>query len=47
MTKTDFISLLKRKFYSLLMVLIPAFVIMLIITAVLWLLRPIIPESLT
>ncbi len=47
MTKTEFLSLLKRKFYSLLMVLIPAFVIMLIITAVLWLLRSVIPESLT
>ena len=47
MTKTEFISLLKRKFYSLLMVLIPAFVIMLVITGVLWLLRSVIPESLT
>ncbi|MBQ9390192.1 MAG: TVP38/TMEM64 family protein [Synergistaceae bacterium] len=47
LTKQDFIDILKRKFTSLVMILIPAFVIMLIIGAVLWCLRFIIPESLT
>ena len=45
MTKKDFIDLLKRKFYSLLMILVPAFVITLIIGGVLWLCRPLIPEE--
>ena len=47
MTKTEFISLLQRKFSSLLMVIIPAFVIMLVISGILWCLRPLMPESMT
>ena len=47
MTKQDFVDLLKRKLSSLLMVLIPAFVIMIIISVILWLLRSVIPEELT
>ena len=45
MTKQEFISLLKRKFYSLIMILIPAFVIMVIIAGVLWALRSVVPEE--
>ncbi len=45
MTKQDFIDLLKRKFTSLIMILIPAFVIMVIITALLWALKFVIPED--
>ena len=45
MTKSDFISLLKRKFSSLLMVIIPAFIIMIVITGILWLLRSVVPEE--
>lgn len=47
LTKQDFINILKRKFTSLVMILIPAFLIMLIIGAVLWCLRFVIPESIT
>ncbi len=45
MTKQDFISLLKRKLSSMLMVLIPAFIIMIILVGVLWLLRYSLPEE--
>ena len=45
MTKSDFISLLKRKFSSLLIVIIPAFIIMIVITGILWLLRSVVPEE--
>ncbi|MBQ7193952.1 MAG: hypothetical protein IJR98_06250, partial [Synergistaceae bacterium] len=47
MTKKDFFDLLKRKFYSLLMILIPAFAITFIIGGVLWLCRSMIPEEWT
>lgn len=47
MNKNYFISLLKRKFSSLLMVIVPAFIIMAVLTAMLWLLRNILPESIT
>lgn len=45
MTKQDFISLLKRKFSSLIMILIPAFVITLIIGGLLWAFRFMIPAE--
>ncbi len=45
MTKQDFVALLKRKFSSLIMILIPAFVIMAVIAVVLWALRSVIPEE--
>ena len=45
MTRSQFISLLKRKFSSLLMVIIPAFIIMLVITGIIWFLRSVIPEE--
>ena len=45
MTKSEFLSLLKRKFSSLLMVVIPAFVIMIVLTGILWLLRSLIPQE--
>ena len=45
MTKSEFISLLKRKFSSLLMVVIPAFVIMIVLAGILWLLRYVIPAE--
>lgn len=45
MTKQDFISLLKRKFSSLIMILIPAFAITLIIGGLIWALRPLIPAE--
>ena len=47
MTKQDFIDLLKRKFSSLIMILIPAFVIMLVIGALIWGLGYMIPEEWT
>lgn len=46
MNKEQFKSLLKRKFSSLLMVIIPAFVIMAVIAGILWLLRSVVPEEL-
>ena len=45
MTKQDLINLLKRKFSSLVMILIPAFVIMLLIGGLIWALRFTIPEE--
>ncbi len=45
MKKQDFISLLKRKFSSLIMILIPAFAITLIIGELIWALRPLIPAE--
>lgn len=45
MTKQDFFALLKRKFSSLIMILIPAFIIMAVIAVVLWALRSVIPEA--
>lgn len=45
MTKQDFINLLKRKFSSLIMILIPAFVITVIIGGLIWAFRFVIPEE--
>ena len=45
MNKQEFISLLKRKFSSLLMVIIPAFIIMGIIAGILWLAKSFMPEE--
>lgn len=45
MTKQDLINLLKRKFSSLVMILIPAFVIMFVIGGIIWALRFTIPEE--
>ena len=45
MTKQDLINLLKRKFSSLVMILIPAFAIMLVIGGIIWALRFMIPEE--
>lgn len=45
MTKQDLINLLKRKFSSLVMILIPAFVITLIIGGIVWALRSFIPAE--
>ena len=45
MTKKDFIDLLKRKFSSLIMILIPAFAITLIIGGLIWAFRFVIPEE--
>ena len=45
MTKQDLINLLKRKFSSLIMILIPAFAIMLVIGGIIWALRFMIPEE--
>lgn len=45
MTKQDLINLLKRKFSSLVMILIPAFVITLIIGGIVWALRSFIPSE--
>ncbi|MBR4196658.1 MAG: TVP38/TMEM64 family protein [Synergistaceae bacterium] len=45
MTKQDFISLLKRKFSSLVMILIPAFAITLIIGGLVWAFRFMIPAE--
>lgn len=47
MTKKDFIDLLKRKFYSLIMILIPAFVITFVIAVLIWAFRFMIPEEWT
>ena len=47
MTRQDFIDLLKRKLSSLVMILIPAFVIMLIIGGLLWAFRHVVPEEWT
>ena len=44
-TKQWIIELLKKKFSSLIMIVIPAFVIMLIISAVLWALKFVLPAS--
>lgn len=44
-TKQWFIALLKRKFSSLIMILIPAFIITFVISAVLWALQFILPEN--
>ena len=44
-TKQFFIELLKRKFSSLIMIIIPAFVITLILSALLWALRFVLPEG--
>ncbi len=45
MTKQDFINLLKRKFSSLIMILIPSFVITVIIGGLIWAFRFVIPEE--
>ncbi len=45
MTKQDFVKLLKRKFSSLIMILIPAFVITVIIGGLIWAFRFVIPEE--
>ena len=45
MTKQDFINLLKRKFSSLIMILIPAFIITVIIGGLIWAFRFVIPEE--
>lgn len=45
MTKQDFINILKRKFSSLIMILIPAFVITLIIGGLIWAFRFMIPAE--
>ena len=45
MTGQDFIGLLKRKLLSLVMILIPAFVVMLILGAILWVLGQVLPEE--
>ncbi len=45
MTKQDFINLLRRKFSSLIMILIPAFVISLIIGGLVWAFRYVIPAE--
>lgn len=47
MTRQDLIDLLKRKFTSLIMILIPAFVIMLIIGGIILAFRHVIPEEWT
>ena len=47
MTRQDFVDLLKRKLSSLIMILVPAFVITLIIGGLVWLLRGAIPEEWT
>ena len=47
MTKQDFIDLLKRKFSSLIIILIPAFVITLILGALIWAFGFMIPEEWT
>lgn len=47
MTKQDFIHLLKRKFSSLIIILIPAFVITLILGALIWAFGFMIPEEWT
>lgn len=44
-TKQWFIDLLKKKFSSLIMIIIPAFVIMIIISAILWALQFVVPAS--
>ena len=44
-SKQWFIDLLKRKFSSLIMIIIPAFVIMLILSAILWALKYVLPEG--
>ena len=44
-TKQWFIDLLKRKFSSLIMIIIPAFVIMLVISAFLWALKYVLPSG--
>lgn len=45
MTKQDFVKLLKRKFSSLIMILIPAFIITVIIGGIIWAFRFVIPEE--
>ncbi len=45
MTKQDFIDILKRKFSSLIMILIPAFVIMAVIAGLLWAAKFFIPDD--
>ena len=44
-SKQWFIDLLKRKFSSLIMIIIPAFFIMLILSAILWALKYVLPEG--
>ena len=46
MTRQDFIDILKRKFTSLVMILIPAFVIMMIIAGIVWAAKFMLPDSL-
>ena len=45
MTRQDFIDLVKRKFSQLIMILIPAFAIMLVIAALLWAAKFIVPQE--
>ena len=45
MTKHEFISLLKRKFYSLIMILIPAFIIMMILALIIWVAKFFVPSE--
>ena len=45
MTRQDFINLLKRKFSQLIMIIIPAFAIMLVIMILLWLAKFFVPEE--